>query len=343
LRHAFETDSLRAQRPVTSDGRLIFYHTAKSIGLASDYDLDNQLDIYNSKHPKSRNSFGRSYFCRSTSFKNGFTTELMSSLLYLLVSTFHETNSSYDITENLELLINSQSEDGSFLNPPSQECNHQPLPSKEVLENSFVETAQAILAIQMVKNFSVTEGALKLGIDFLNTTLDFPWPDDPNDNTNNFLDNYPLSIVTLALSRQKHQLAPKLFKMLNERISRDDSGLFWASTWKETRSCPQDPQYQRDFSIVATSYALMVYAERNHSDAFEIAKWLVAKRDGNGMYKSFADSAIALKSLHLFTKTSDIFKDGRVSLVHEISNCYGPFKNESNGNDFVLTVRLNKN
>jgi len=105
---------------------------------------------------------------------------------------------------------------------------------------------------------------------------------------NNFLDNYPLiSVVTLALSRHGHSAAPKLFKikMLQERISHDDWGFFWASEWKETRSCPQDPQYKH-ITFTGTAYAFMAYAERNHSDAFEIAKWLFAKINVNGMYES---------------------------------------------------------
>jgi len=75
----------------------------------------------------------------------------------------------------------------------------------------------------------------------------------------------------------------------------------------------------------------------------EIAKWLVAKRDFYGMYNSFTDSALAVKSLHAFRKLFGTTDDVNMSLIQEVHICSGSWKNESNGEYYSLVVSKKTN
>jgi len=71
-----------------------------------------------------------------------------------------------------------------------------------------------------------------------------------------------------------------------------------------------------------------------HMDTFDIARWLVGQRNANGMYKSFRDTVLAMRSLKMFKSRSHTFS----VLAQRSFQCSTLWENSTNGIDFWFKV-----
>jgi len=150
---------------------------------------------------------------------------------------------------------------------------------------------------QISQDNQAINAAFDRGLDFLERNLNA-------DETESFksIDNFELSLLADLYSSIKHKDAKDVQMKLKERSSSNEDGIYWTSNFNnEYDSCNNNGgSVSRNFSLAATAHALMSYVNMNDSDSFEIARWLVAQRNHNGIYDSLEDCFPAFIAEHAY-------------------------------------------
>jgi len=242
-----------------------------------------------------------------------------------------------NLSEVAQWIINKQKPDGSF---ESDDCASGDLSlavsSKQ--DQTFVNTLVGLMAllftkIQISQDNQAINAAFDLGLDFIERNLNA-------DETENFksIDNFELSLLADLYSSIKHKDAKDVLVKLKERSSSNEDGIYWTSNFNnENDLCNNSGgSASRNFSLAAIAHALMSYVNLNDSDSFEIARWLVAQRNQNGIYDSLEDTFLVMKNSVSFMQQPHV----NFSLIQESVEYFAPARNQTvPGIDFTLNVR----
>jgi len=240
-----------------------------------------------------------------------------------------ERNKNLQPSYLLTTLLKLQNEDGSFVGH-FQDCEKSNLSGNNIFDLTYVETIFGLLELHLLrrstKEQSTIDEAMELGLQFLESS-----PNTISEEPSNLDDNYVLSLLAFLYSSIKHRDADKMFTRLKARALSNSDGRFWDSDWKSEYPCSK---FKRNFTITTTAYALMTYVAMDQPDSFGIAQWLVAQRNRNGLYKYLGDSAVAMRSLDMFSNHSPT----SFLLAQRSIQCSPSWKNSTNGIDFGLNV-----
>jgi len=240
-----------------------------------------------------------------------------------------------NLSEVGQWIINKQKPDGSF---ESDDCTNGDLSlavsSKQ--DQTYVNTLVGLMALhftqkQISQDNQAINAAFDRGLAFMERNLNA----DETENLKS-IDNFELSLLADLYSSIKHKDAKDVQMKLKERSSSYEDGIYWTSNFNNNLCDSNGVSASRNFSLVATAHALMSYVNLNDSDSFEVARWLVAQRNQNGIYDSLEDTFLVMKNSGSFMEQSHV----HFSLIQESVEYFAPARNQTvTGIEFTLNVR----
>jgi CD109 antigen len=223
-------------------------------------------------------SFG--YWGKSDTYSSTWLTAFV--MKYLAEATPYVFIDDYVISSAMQFLMKNQDKDGKFndIGRSINGANGEPV----------ALTAYILIAL---KSVSPSMDGYVNPTNIINQAAKYIATECSKDE---FVNPYSLALTAYALQLMKHEKKDAvLLKLL--KLAKKQDGLVWWEVAKKIQT-PESINYFYPIDIETTAYGLLAATEAgDDTNAFLIMKWLLARRNSNGGFRSSQDTVVSIQAL----------------------------------------------